>query len=622
MGTKLSVVVLQPNGRGGKRYRRATDADLQVFASATLAASKLRSHTLNGVPAIPDEPLAYHPQYMLVRNYGLTEWGKLFNDRQLMFLTTLARLSGGAYTAMLGHGLDDEYAKGVATYLALAISRLSSEHSVMTRWNPRGEKAQGALGLQAFPMVWDFAELNPWGGSVGHAATAIDLVSSYIESYDTSVDSPTKVASRSAQTAPGSRFDIVVTDPPYYDSINYSDLSDFYYVWLKRSIGFLHPDLLSLPLTPKREQTVMNVYANGSGEGGTRKELARKQYLDGMAEAFEAMASSMEPGSINGVVFAHTNPDAWSTLIEGLLRAGLVPNASWPIDTEIGTKLSASTQARLKTSVWMACRKREEDAENAFLGDVLEKMRPVVRERLRFFWSQGIRGADFFISAIGPALSVFGRHRRVLRPDGTEVSVRDFLDIVRRESTTVALEQVLQGADLGVVDPITRQYVTWVWSYSRASLDSGETLALCLATGAPFGDLTREHSIAVAARERSKKVVKLRTIAERAREDDDLGRGTPARPAALIDELQRAAWLWSQNQSARLGEYRGALGESRWAALLTLGQAVAECLPDGDEDRRIILGLLGATVRGVEPPEPPEPSPQMAFMMEDDDGAD
>ena len=159
---------------------------------------------------------------------------------------------------------------------------------------------------------------------------------------------------------------------------------------------------------------------------------------------------------------------------------------------------------------------------------------------------------------------------------------------------------MLHGADLGVVDPLTRQYVTWVWSYGRAPLDAGEALALCLATGAPFDELTREHSIAAAAQEKSKKVVKLRTIAQRAREDEDLGEGTAARPAPLIDELQRAAWLWSQNQSGRLGAYRGSLGESRWTALLTLGQAVAECLPDGDEDRRIILGLLGATVRGAE----------------------
>ena len=324
------------------------------------------------------------------------------------------------------------------------------------------------------------------------------------------------------------------------------------------------------------------------------------------------------------MIFAHTDPDAWATLIDGLLNAGLVPDASWPIDTEAPSGLKVVGQARLKTSVWMACYKREDEAEDAFLGDVIEDMRPAIRERLLFFWGQGIRGADFFISAIGPALSVFGRHQRVLRPDGAEVSVREFLDIVRRESTVVALEQVLHGADLGVVDPITRQYVTWVWSYSRASLDSGEALALCLATGASFPDLTREHSIAVAARERSKKIVKLRAIAERAREDEDLGIGTPARPAPLIDELQRAAWLWGQNQSGRLGEYRGALGESRWTALLTLGQAVAECLPDGDEDRRVILGLLGATVRGPNPPAPvtTESAEQGEFDIGAGDGAD
>ena len=153
----------------------------------------------------------------------------------------------------------------------------------------------------------------------------------------------------------------------------------------------------------------------------------------------------------------------------------------------------------------MACDKRDETAPAAFLGDVLEEMRPVIRERLLYFWRQGIRGADFFISAIGPSLSVFGRHSRALNPDGSEVSVRDFLDIVRRESTAVALEQVLQGADLGMVDPLMQQYVSWVWSYSRAALESGEALALCLATGTRLDDVTRDHSIAVTAKQRSKK---------------------------------------------------------------------------------------------------------------------
>src|SRR5207253_4122955 len=124
--------------------------------------------------------------------------------------------------------------------------------------------------------------------------------------------------------------------------------------------------------------------------------------------------------------------------------------------TEREGKVTNVGQARLRTSVWLACRPREQKTRPAFLEDVLDEMRPVIRERLLYFWSQGIRGADFFISAIGPALSVFGRHARVLRPDGEQVTVREFLDLVRRESTQVALEQVLSGADLGVVDPVTR----------------------------------------------------------------------------------------------------------------------------------------------------------------------
>ena len=451
-------------------------------------------------------------------------------------------------------------------------------------------------------MVWDYAESNPfaprgagWNNYIDYIATALGNIPA-----EGNPGSAAMVDARTARTA----FTTILTDPPYYDAINYAELSDFFYVWLKRSVGWLHSDLLSLPLTPKREQVVMNVHAaNGAEKGGNRPEEARKRYVDGMAESFVAMEQSLEPGGSLGVVFAHTHPDAWSTLIEGLLGAGLVPNASWPIDTELQNKVSGIGQARLSTSVWMVCRKREAEAGEAFLGDVLEEMRPVVRERLLYFWSKGIRGADFFISAIGPALSVFGRYERVLRPDGGQVSVRDFLDIVRRESTDVALEQVLHGADLGVIDPVTRQYTTWVWSYSRAPLDAGEAIALCLATGASYADTIRAGSIAAEGREKSKKMVRLRTVRQRAMEDEDLGFGTAARPAPLIDQLQYAAWLWGQNRVDDLGGYRGSLGETRWAALRTLGQAVAGCLPDDDEDRRVIMGLLGSNVMAMVPPD-------------------
>ncbi len=595
MGARMTAVVLEREDRGGKRYREPTDRDQRIFKAAEERCRKVEGETIGEMPAVPDEPLAYHPQYMLVREYGLDQWGKLFNARQLVTLTTFARLVREAHAEILRAGVEAEYAKSVATYLAVALDRMTDMSSVLSIWEPAAQATRHTFTRQALAMVWDYAEgayLRDGGASWS------EFVRRTAWALDTAITGNVagSVGMRDARhEQPPSQ--LVLTDPPYYDSINYSDLSDFFYVWLKRSVGFLYPDLLSLPLTPKKDQIVMNVYAgNGQETVGGKRDAARQGYVDGMAASFNAMGRSLEPGGMVGVVFAHTDPDAWSTLIEGLLQAGLIPDASWPIDTEMGAKVGALQQARLQTSVWMACRPREEDAGQAFLGDVMEEMRPVVRERLLYFWSKGIRGADFFISAIGPALSVFGRHSRVLHPDGREVTVREFLDLVRKESTAVALEQILQGADLGVVDPITRQYVTWVWSYSRAPLEAGETIALCLATGAEYGSIVRPGSIGVETREKSKKLVKLLTIRERFRRDEELGNGTGARPAPLIDQLQRAAYLWGANMPAELGAFRAGMTESRWAALRTLGQAVAECLPDGDEDRRLINGLLGSNV--------------------------
>ena len=611
MSARPTAVVTIPKEGRGKSYRQPHERDAEAFRAAAHRLSEVAAGDLNDLSLIPDEPLAYHPQYMLVREYGLDEWGKLFNSRQLLTLTTFVRLVREAHTEMTKAGLDDEYVMAVTTYLGLTVDKSADFGSTLCRLNAEGGRGVvDTFARQALPMVWDYAESNPfceqgagWPSYLGRTADALDELGFGVQAA---------ALQRDTRLSSDNKFGLVVTDPPYYDSINYADLSDFFYVWLKRSIGFLYADLLNLPLTPKREQVVMNVYS-GDGADKNRRESARQRYVDGMSGAFAAIENAMETDGSLGVVFAHTHPDAWATLIEGLLASGLVPDASWPIDTEREGKVSNLGQARLSTSVWMACRKRDEDAGETFLGDVLAEMRPVVRERLLYFWGKGIRGADFFISAIGPALSVFGRYARVLRPDGTEVTVRDFLDIVRRESTTVALEQVLQGADLGAIDPVTQQYVTWVWSYSKAPLDAGEAIALCLATGATYDDTVRPYSIAIEGREKSKKVVRLRTIQQRAVDDDSLAHGTPARPAPLIDRLQHAAWLWGQNRVDQVGVYRGELGENRWAALRTLGQAVAECLPDGDEDRRIIQGLLGSNVMAAAAPpangQPSRPQP-------------
>ena len=591
LGATMTSIVINDKRRRGKSYRTSSPDDIATVNAASQKLFDLIDGDDSEFGIIPTESISPDTLGLRVDAFGLNDWADLFTKRQLLALSVFSRLVGTAKREMTNAGLDSEYSDAISLYLALGVGRLAAYNSTLTRWGNDDEGVTSTFVRQALPMVWDFSEANPIGSAGGSWES---LFTGQIASIPEIDDiGSCRVLARDASEPPESAPTIVVTDPPYYNAIDYAGLSDFFYVWLKRSIGDLFPSLFEMPLTPKTAQAIMPSERNDNA--------ARNHYIKKMSESFVAISSQLSESGIISIVFAHSNPDAWATLIEILLQSKLVPETSWPIDTEQSNKIGSGSRANLQTSVWMTCRKRRAEADQAFLSDVIEQMRPVVRERLLYFWNKGIRGADFFISAIGPALSVFGRHSRVLSPDGALVSVRGFLDIVRRESTQVALEQVLRGADLGVIDPLTRQFVTWVWSYSKAPLDAGEAIALCLATGASYDETTRPHSIASQGRAKSKKVVTLRTIRQRATQDTDLGRDTPSRPAALIDQLQRAAWLWGQNHAHDLSAYRAMLGEMRWRALRTLGQAVAECLPDGDEDRRIILGLLGSNVMSTVP---------------------
>ena len=544
-----SILVTFPN-RQGKFFREVRAQDLAIIKRAGEACSRINEFDIDGLSSIPDEEIASKTLGFRIGAYGFTKWSEVFGLRQLLLMSTLSKAIRSTWDDMAAMGVESEFAAAICTYLGCMLSRIARENNSFATWNPGGQKSQGIFSQPKLSMVWDFAEVNPFGGSVGDLRGALEIIVSDI--FGAPAGYPAIVSQRDASSSGGHGWSLCVTDPPYYQALDYAGLSDFFYIWLKRAIGPAHPNLFQLPLTPKSRQAIVRTERRDEGE--------RERYLSLMASSFGQIGASVLPNAPIGVVFAHSDPDAWATLIDALINAELLPIASWPIDTESRTKVANIGKARLQTSVWMALRDNRGERKPGFLGDVMDEMRPVIRERLLYFWSKGIRGADFFISAIGPALSIFGRNSQVLRPDGEAVSVRDFLDIVRWESTTAALEQVLRGADLGVIDPVTRQYLTWVWSYSKAPLDAGEAIALCLATGASYLDVVRPHSIAAEGREKSKKVVRLRTVRQRAMEDEDLGNGSPASPVALIDQLQHAAWLWGQNRADALGTFRGSLG--------------------------------------------------------------
>ena len=369
IGATPTAVVVETDS--GKKYRSDTDSDMEAFQAARRQLEGLDAIYDSDLSLIPHEPTSSRTLGMRVTAYGLDEWGKLFNERQLLSLITLARIVNETHDAILETGQDPTNSKAVTTYLAFVLDRFANTYSTLARlMSSAGAGIIGTFARQALSMVWDYAEANPFGRSASWSYALEGVIRPLLVAMPNTPRRTVRIQMRDATARrTGEAPAMVLTDPPYYDAIDYAGLSDFFYVWLKRSVGSLYPYLFDLPLSPKKQQAIM---ASEKSDP-----IERQRYVTMMAEAFQAMSQSLRPGGLAGVVFAHTNPDAWATLNDGLLGAGLVPDASWPIDTKLQNKVSAGNRANLKTSVWMACQKREREGGNAFLSDVTEQMRPV-----------------------------------------------------------------------------------------------------------------------------------------------------------------------------------------------------------------------------------------------------
>lgn len=459
LGETLMAVVLATAGEG-KKYRVATATDTEVFRKAKATLEELQAEYEGSPSLIPDEPVNTQSRDInRLPMYGMKTWGEAFNDRQALALVTFTDKVREAHQAMLDDGLAEDRAKAVATYLALAVDKLADYNSSVCRWHRVGEFLANTMARQAVAIAWDFAELNPFSGSSGDWEGAIKWITKAVEHSSfkpLSASVRQGTATRLSEfVAPGA----VITDPPYYDNVNYSDLSDFFYVWLKRTVGYLHAENFGTPLTPKREEIVVNPYYRLNG-------VKDRAFFEAkMGEAFREIYRTLQPNGICVVVFAHKTTSAWEALISGLLNAGLTVSASWPLHTEMVARLRARGTASLASTVWLVCRHRSLGIGIGPWKQVREEMEQQVKERLDFFLSQGIKGADAFLSAIGPALEVFGRYERVERITGELVTVGEFLDTVRGVVARHALAKVLEGQELGAVDASTAFYVLWKWTY-------------------------------------------------------------------------------------------------------------------------------------------------------------
>jgi putative DNA methylase len=434
-GQRMMAVVLHHPNRPGKTYRLPTEHDLEAYRAAEAALEEKRAqlHEEWGMDPVPDEPLP--PLETLgfrVQRYGLTRWGDLFNPRQKLALITFAEKVRQAHAHLLAQGTEPEFAKAVVTYLALILNGVIDHCSSACQWRGGTEDTGHTFGRQALPMNWDYAEINPFSASTGSWASMAEKtlrVLAHLTSIPPANPQPVSpTIAHGTATAlpwPDNFFDAVLTDPPYYDNVPYSDLSDFFHVWLRRVIGDLYPDLFATPLTPKSEEMV----ADASKAGGM--ENAMRRFEEMLTQAFREIHRGLKPDGIAVIVFAHKTTEAWETVINALLEAGLYMTASWPIHTEMQARLRAQESAALASSIYMVCRKRT-TSEVGEYPTVRKEIEARVRQKLTQFWEEGIRGADFFMSAIGPAVEAFGKYARVEKLSGEPVTVAELLDTCAR----------------------------------------------------------------------------------------------------------------------------------------------------------------------------------------------
>ena len=307
-----------------------------------------------------------------------------------------------------------------------------------------------------------------------------------------------------------------------------------------------------------------------------------------MREAFREMNRSLIHGGVCSVMFAHKTTSAWETLIGGLLRERLSITASWPFRTERPGRLRAQDSAALASSVTLVCRKRTLNAGTGFWDDVRQELKSVAQERLDFFWDQGIRGADFFISAIGPALSVFGKYERVTKLSGEEITVGQFLDEVRSLVTSYALAKILKATHTGTIDPESRFYVVWKWSYGSAKVPADESFKLSQALGFDTASLWDRTGVL----EKSGANVKANTIDKRVKVKNMGEPSADGTPASLIDVLHRMCAFREKGDTQGMGEFLARSGHANNNSLWLVAQAISEVLPDGDKEKQLMQGLL------------------------------
>mgnify|MGYP003796903779 CR=1 FL=1 len=440
----------------------------------------------------PENPLPDNPRDFKTPNYGLMSFGDLFTARQLVALTTFSDLVHEAREQVKGDaltsGLPDAgkslamggkgriaYADAVATYLGLAVSKMTAFLVTLARWRSGEGKSAPAFGRQALPMVWDYADLNPFAGAGGDFMGVIDGIAKVIVNGPTIACGHVRQADASTQRLSADR--VVSTDPPYYDNIGYADLSDYFYVWLRYMLRPILPDLFATLAVPKTEELVATPYRHGG------KEKAEEFFLNGMTEAMRRLAEQTHPSLPVTIYYAFKQSESqtdegtastgWETFLGAVIRAGFAVSGTWPIRTESGTRMIGQGTNALASSIVLVCRRRPDDAPTATRREFITALRSELPRAIAYLQRSNIAPVDLAQAAIGPGMAVYTRYSEVLDAEGCALTVREALALINE-----TLDEVLSEQE-GEFDADTRWALAWFeqYGFSEGEYGVAETLS-------------------------------------------------------------------------------------------------------------------------------------------------
>jgi len=580
-GHRLMAIVVTRSSSNGKTYLSPSSFPTEVKYDGNLVESMEKFATKYGI-SVPDEPLEPNPRSFDVQRFGFALWREVFTPRQLLAMTCFAGEVRQTH-AEIKHSIgDQDVATALTTCLSMALGRLADYCTSFCTWQP--EFVAHMFDSPGLPMIMDFAEANPLVDTSGSWPSAVDYVAAAIEGF-VMPNGPATVVRGSAMKTGWSdeTFDAIITDPPYYDSRSYSNLSDHFYVWHKRSIGHLYPEHFASELTPKKTEAIAAKYRHGGS-----KEEADHAYEGMMEEAFRECNRLLRPGMPLVCVYAHKTTAGWSTLINALMKAGFVVVEAWPVEMERKVRQNAQNTAALASSILMVARKRQEAGTGSYEEGVRPELESIVRERVESLWKMGITGADLIVAAVAAGLRAFTRFSRVEYANGEEVPAEKFLAEVEGVVLETLLEKIfgMPGSGVAAVDGPSRFYVLWRYAYKAAEMDAGEAIVFTYGQNVELdgqkGLSTGRHALV----KKKKGKYRLRDFTERG-EDEKLGLPVDGgKPVPLIDALHRILWLVEnqpRNLNRFLDEARPERERLRLVAQALAGTALAGKKDDGAE---------------------------------------